>query len=275
MINPTFGSSYNSPYRPGGLRTGSFGSPPKKRPNPVQGHFDAYDTAMKGQDNDYSTIMSGYRDILTNPAASQTNFDPTIPQYKTSDEYGNAIKNLSTLSATGGYSPEDIANIRARAVSPVRAVYGNATRNLARQRSLQGGYSPNFTAATTKMARDMSSSLSGALTDANVGIAQNVAQNKLAATSPYAQITAAENARRNEFEQQNADTINKFGYEKSQLPRQMRLSALQGMAGLYGTTPATAALTQRGALSMAEVQNQINQQNKNFGFNVRRSYGGG
>src|SRR5437773_5397071 len=52
-----------------------------------------------------------------------------------------AAAGFSEFSKTGGFSPEDLANIRARALSPVRAVYSNAQREVNRQRSLQGGYS--------------------------------------------------------------------------------------------------------------------------------------
>ena len=52
------------------------------------------------------------------------------------------------FAQTGGFSPEDLANIRARAVSPVRAVYANAQQNVNRQRALQGGYSPGFNRLT-------------------------------------------------------------------------------------------------------------------------------
>lgn len=281
MLSPSFGTSSS-----GGSGRG-FSPSQKKKVNPVQGHFDAYGTSMKGQGDDYTDIMNRFRDIYNNPAGgaggSNINLqhDVTIPTYQESPEYKRAIGNLGDLSATGGYSAGDIANLRARAVSPVRSIYGNATRNLERQRSLQGGYSPNFSASTVKMARDMSGQMSSALTDANAGIAQNVAQNRIATASPYASITAGENARRNEFEQRNADTKNRYGFENMenrmrqfQFPQQMKLSALQGMTGLYGTTPATSALTQRGALSMAELQNQINQQNKTHNINRIRPFGG-
>lgn len=262
----------------------------RKKPNPVQGHFDAYGSAMKGQSDDYTDIMNRFRNIYNNPNDNMGvgfnggNFqlDITAPAYRESPEYKKAITNLGELSTTGGYSAGDIANLRARAVSPVRSVYGNATRNLNRQRSLQGGYSPNFSAATTKMARDMSGQMSSALTNANAGIAQNVAQNRIATSVPYASATAGEQANRNDFEQRNAEMRNRYGFENMQervrqfqIPQQMKLSALQGMTNLYGTTPAVGALTQRGALSMAELQNQINQQNKNYNINRTRPYGGG
>jgi hypothetical protein len=81
---------------------------------------------------------------------------------------------------TGGFSPADLANIRARAVSPVRAVYANAQANLNRQKAIQGGYSPGFAAATGRMAREQGQAVSDASTGAESNIAQMVQSGKLA-----------------------------------------------------------------------------------------------
>src|SRR5258706_2684278 len=84
------------------------------------------------------------------------------------------------FSQTGGFSPGDLANIRARAVSPVRAAYENAQQNVNRQRSLQGGYSPGFGALQARMARQQGQSASDAATNAEASIAEMVQQGKLA-----------------------------------------------------------------------------------------------
>jgi len=80
---------------------------------------------------------------------------------------------------TGGYSPEDRANIRSRALSPTRAVYANAQRGIERQRALQGGYSPNFTAASAKMAREQSQGLSDTAGNTEANLAQMIQEGKL------------------------------------------------------------------------------------------------
>lgn len=95
-------------------------------------------------------------------------------------DYGNTMNQFGQFAKTGGFSPEDLASIRSRALSPTRAVYSNAQAGLDRQRSLQGGYSPNYTAATAKMAREMSQGLSDAGTNAEASIAEMTQRGKLA-----------------------------------------------------------------------------------------------
>lgn len=84
------------------------------------------------------------------------------------------------FSQSGGFSPEDLANIRARSVSPVRAVYQNAQREVNRQRSLQGGYSPGFGVLQARMQRTQGQGISDAATNAEASIAEMVQQGKLA-----------------------------------------------------------------------------------------------
>lgn len=84
------------------------------------------------------------------------------------------------FAQTGGFSPEDLSNIRARALSPMRAVYANAQRNVNRQRALQGGYSPGFGVLQSRMAREQSQGVSDAATNAEASIAEMVQKGKLA-----------------------------------------------------------------------------------------------
>lgn len=84
------------------------------------------------------------------------------------------------FAQTGGFSPEDLANIRARAVSPVRATYANAQREVNRQRAIQGGYSPGFGVLQARMAREQGQTTSDAATNAEAGIAEMVQKGKLA-----------------------------------------------------------------------------------------------
>lgn len=95
-------------------------------------------------------------------------------------DYGNVMNKFGEFSQTGGFSPEDLANIRSRAISPTRAVYSNAQQGLDRNRALQGGYSPNYAASSAKMAREMSQGLSDASTNAEASIAEMTQRGKLA-----------------------------------------------------------------------------------------------
>jgi hypothetical protein len=95
-------------------------------------------------------------------------------------DYGNIMGQYGDFARTGGYSPEDLQNIRARSVSPLRSVYSSAQSGLDRNRALQGGYSPNYAAASSKMAREMGQGMADANTNTNAAIAQMVQQGKLA-----------------------------------------------------------------------------------------------
>ena len=90
-----------------------------------------------------------------------------------------AFAGFSKFAETGGFSPEDLANIRSRAVSPVQAVYANAQREVNRQRSLQGGYSPGFGVLQERMQRNMGQGISDQSIAAESDIAKLVQSGKL------------------------------------------------------------------------------------------------
>lgn len=107
-----------------------------------------------------------------------------------SSTYGSSTRNWDSgapisfsgfqdFAKTGGFSSADLANIRARAVSPVRAVYERAQQNVNRQRSLQGGYAPGFGVLQARMARQQGQGISDAATNAEASIAEMVQQGKL------------------------------------------------------------------------------------------------
>lgn len=129
-------------------------------------------------------------------------------------DYGNIMGQMGQLAGpqgfgefarTGGYSPQDIANMRSRGVAPIRAAYENAGREVNRQRSLQGGYAPNAIATQAKMAREQGQSMSDAATNVEATLAE------------------ARNRGR------------QFGLTGQN-------QALQGMGQLYGTTPGMAQM---------------------------------
>ena len=124
---------------------------------------------------------------------------------------GPAIAGLLGFSQNGGFSPQDIQNIRARAEAPIRSEYSQAQDELARQKNLSGGYAPNAPAAAAKMARDQAYATSDAETNANASIAQMIQQGKL-----YG-LTGLSN-------------IGLTGVGQG-------LQGLSGASGLYGTTP--------------------------------------
>lgn len=221
----------------------------------------------------YADLMAQYQNLLTssnktadlsaqynNLLKTNTTPNPVVPTtapYKLDPALQSALDKLKNLTATGGYSSGDIADLRARAVSPVRSVYSSAQRNIDRAKTLSGGYSPNYTAATAKLARDQASTASDSLTNANAGIAQNVASNKLGIAGVYSGAAAGVNAARTAVEQNNANTetdTSKFNSQQqtqaAQFDAQTKQSILQSLAELYrsGTGDKLAILNAMKAL---------------------------
>lgn len=351
-------------YQPPNSTYGPLGQQPQKKPTSLFGNPATFTAAANTQAGDYDRIMQSYADLLNKNSTSPyvapkvnptqvnsaatvaappnitpqlmnapSNITPQTASYTQSGDVTGSLANLSDLATTGGYSDTDIANIRARGISPIRSIYANAQRNIERQRSLQGGYSPNFSALQAKMARDEASQIGDVTTNVNAGIAQNVASNKLAATPAYASASAAANAAKTAADQRNADIINQInqynsqqglqvgqfntgvinatnegnagrmmttnmtnadiinqineanaaramsanganaGYDlqTQQLNKNASLAPIQGMASLYGTTPALTSLfgNQVGqAAGIAQNQQQINQQKQRDAMSI-------
>lgn len=162
-----------------------------------------------------STLGSTYNPTQVNSSGVGSNtfqgYTPGQSQYSQSGDVTRSLANLSGLSDTGGYSEQDKSDLRARGVSPIRSIYSSAQQGLDRQRSLQNGYSPNYTAAASKMTRELSDQVSGGIQNVNAGIAQNVASNKLSAAPQYAAASAQANAARTANDQFNTNAINEAG----------------------------------------------------------------
>lgn len=140
-------------------------------------------------------------------------FDPLhaeLSPYEQSSDVTSSLARLKDLTDTGGYTQQGIQDIRERNLSPIRSIYASGKQGLERQRSLSGGYSPNFNAVSASMARDEASKIGDITTRTNADIAQNVASNRLAAASPYASASASANAAKTAADQKNADIINQI-----------------------------------------------------------------
>lgn len=192
----------------------------------------------------------GYTPFLVSPGRASYN-DP-FKSYAGMEEF----------SKTGGYSPEDIQNMRARGTSPVRAAYANAERNIQRQRSLQGGYSPNAIAAQVKMAREQGQSGADAMQNVEANLAQmrnegrrfgltgmgNIEGQRLNADVDLSKFNVGldfEGQKYNAGAQAQAQAGNIGAAQASAdraaqsaaASRADQLRALGGMTSLYGTTP--------------------------------------
>lgn len=270
--------------------TSSFGNPA------------TFTAAANQQASDYDTIMKQYQDLAktgaSNPltatpvSATGSNVTPQLAPYSQSSDVTSSLSNLSNLTQTGGYSDANIADIRARDISPTRSIYANAQQNVERAKALSGGYSPNFNAVQSKMARDESNQISDVDTAANAGIAQNVAANKIATATPYANTAATANAAQTAADKANADIVNSINTananrsasistgnaDRSLLAdstnRNNILGAIQGQTNLYGTTPALTSTFGNQVVNAAQLgQNQqdINQRRRQSQYNFAGS----
>lgn len=90
------------------------------------------------------------------------------------------------FAQTGGLSQSDRANIKARALSPVSSMASTTRDEMARRRSVQGGFSPGFDASTRALQRDTARNIADTDLSANLGITDQVNQNKLAGAAGMA-----------------------------------------------------------------------------------------
>lgn len=226
---------------------------------------------------DYGGMMGGYRNIAETAGNA---YNPAMQGFSALGFGGaggwdqqfrgglsSALGGYTDFANTGGLSGQNIQDIRARSVAPLRAVYANANRDINRQRSLQGGYSPNLTAAKAKMAREMGQGLSDASTNVEATLAEQIRAGKLAGMAGQSQVSTAGQGLQNAIDSLGAQTrlqgltglANTAGMGYDTI-----LKALQGGTGLYGSTPGMADLSSRNVntstnqqLNLAELQNQL------------------
>ena len=242
------------------------------------GFFPAiYQSAMEQSAGDYDSIMGQYRGLgerasrgdygdssSENYSGGNINFSPISPSFSNYEEEDD-FSNLRDFAETGGFSGSDIGNIRERAVSPIRSIYDSANQNLLRQKSLQGGYSPNMGASIARMARESAGIIGEKTTAANADIAQMVQRGKLAGATALAPLEARESERRqdlamantnianqaNMFNIRGASEVDRYNAEANRANRESSRSAssdnfnrilqtIQGQQSTYGTTPALA-----------------------------------
>lgn len=271
-----------------------FNQPPPS--GPLNNQYNLYNSAVTTQAKDYDTLTGGYQQLfnkamgdLNNPANKITapagGYTPTLYNYNPSADYQSAFGLQKGLAETGGLSAADQQNLRERGISPIRAVYANANRDIDRQRVLQGGFSPNYTASKAKLSRDLSQSVADQTTNVNAEIAKMVQAGKLQATPQLLQSAASENALRNQYGSANADRQNQaqeFNLElplkysqantaASANPFNAAIEALRGQTNLYGTTPALSSLFGNQAQNAAQMQFGINQANANSQNNYTQS----
>jgi len=184
---------------------------------------------------DYGDIMGRYGDVSKKFGDLSSNYSGVSSKYgDIQDQYRTlgGPSGYGEFAKTGGYSPTDIAGMRSRGVSPIRAAYSNAEREVGRQRALQGGYSPNATATLAKMAREQGQAGSDAATNVEANLAGMKQQGRLAGLQGQAGAIQGQMGAVGGRLDSTQGQSNAIGGQ---------LNAAQGQAGLYGATPGMAS----------------------------------
>lgn len=238
-----------------------------------------YGRGSEANYGDYTDIMNAYRGIASGQGSSSgggggggggaapggySAFTVSPGRASYNDPF-KSYAGMEEFSKTGGYSRDDIANLRSRGTSPIRAAYANAEREMGRQRALQGGYSANAFASLGRMARERGQAGADAMQNVEAGLAEmrnrgrqfgltgmgNIEGQRLGADVDLSKFNTGldfEGQKYNANAMEGAQARNIGAAERAgaagaagaAASRADQLRALQGMTSLYGTTPGMA-----------------------------------
>lgn len=234
-----------------------------------------YNTAAATGTSNYNDIMGAYKNEYGQvPAPTQFGYnrvDATRPG-ELNESYAalrGALPGYQEFANTGGYSPTDIQELRARGTSPIRAAYGNSMMQLDRARSLGGSAgAPNYIAALSKMQREQPGQMASAMTDVNARLAEDIRSGKLAGLGGMTQVggqmgqlSSAEAGRQLQaaISNQGADLQSKGMTEESLMNNfRNKMGALGAMTSLYGTSPGMAGTFGNQVLGATGQENNYN-----------------
>jgi hypothetical protein len=249
------------------------------QPTQAENEFTPYAQNMQNQASeaaernkaDYGNIMSAYSDFRKN-LGGPTKFTFQNVSAQRPAELNEAYGGLREFANTGGYSPQDIADLRARGVAPIRAAYGNSMQELDRARALGGASgTPNYIAALSRAQRELPQQLSDATQNVNAGLADSVRQGRMFGIGNMGQLSSAEAGRmlQADLANQGADIQTQgMGEQSLQGLRQNQLASMGGQASLYGTTPAMASMFGNQALQAAQQRAAMEQMRNQFGLGL-------
>ena len=247
-----------------------------------QAMWNTYQTGLAQNQQDYGNIMGGYQNFASNLGKpTQFNYQDVSAERpaELGESYGylrEAVPGYREFAQTGGYSPTDIQELRARGVSPIRSAYSNTMMELNRARALGGaGGAPNYIAAASRAQREMPGQMADAMTGVNAQLADAIRQGKLAGLSGISGIGSTMGGLSSQeagrmlqaaMANQNADLqAQQLSEQSLQNLRQNQLASLSGQTSLYGTTPAMASTF--GDQALRAYQNRTNMEQ------IRNQYG--
>jgi len=229
-----------------------------------QGIYNRGQVANDAADKDYAGIQSGYGQLGNNYGQLGQQYGNQFNQYQSylngpkigynpSNQNFGAYSGYQDFANTGGYSPQNLQDIRARSNAPIRATYQNAQNDLSRQNAIAGGNLANYGAAKAKMSRDLSINLGDQSQNTEAAIAQMVQQGKLAGLGG---MTGIDTSKMGEGLANAAQNLQGQGMDSSRILSLLsgqgntlagignslagQGNALQGQTSLYGTTPGRA-----------------------------------
>lgn len=237
-------------------------------PSPIESEFgptrqnlsNQFQNAITRQVGNYDDIMGQYKGF--NPQSTAARPGQVQQGYDTLTSAGTGFKNFAD---TGGYSAQDVQDLRARGMSPITASYGNAMRELDRARAIGGsGGSPNYIAAVSKAQRNLPQQLSDAMQGVNANLAQSIAQNKLAGLQGEAGVgSSIGSLAGQEAGRQDARTT---------ASEQERLASMGGQASLYSATPGQATTFGNQVLGAYGLSGQQEQSRNQTGLQSLADY---
>ncbi len=248
-------------------------------PTATENEFSPYAQNMNNQATaaieqnkaDYGNIMGAYQNFRQN-LGGPTKFSFNSVGADRPAELNEAYGGLREFSQTGGYSPTDIQEMRARGISPIRAAYGNTMQNLDRARALGGNNgSPNYIAAASRAQRELPGQLADATTNVNAQLADAIRQGRMFGIGNMGQLSSAEAGRmlQADIANQGADLqAQGMGEQSLQNLRGSQLASMGGQASMYGTTPGMASTFGNQALQAYQTRAQMEQARNNYGLGL-------
>jgi len=85
---------------------------------------------------------------------------------------------FKNFAETGGWSPDEMSDFRARSTSGIPSMYGGLRDEMVRGKTIQGGYGPGYGTAQSQLARDRARSMGEASLGAETSLANSIRQGK-------------------------------------------------------------------------------------------------
>lgn len=119
----------------------------------------------------------------------------------TASQFNTAGSGFKDFAQTGGFTPSNIDDFRARAIAPTRAIYSNMQDELARNKTINGanGYTPGFGAAMSRIGREGNQAISDVNQNANAQLGQLIQQGRLYGLTGMSSNAAAQQSAENAY----------------------------------------------------------------------------